>query len=147
MQYDRGDFAVALLKELGYPETWRNKVALVSWMAAEGGPSVDGSWNPPQARFNPLNTTLRMPGSTDFNWVLVQNYTSFKQGVEATAKTLRGRRVGYGLIRRHLRRNHEPIRTLRAVERSDWGTGGLALRVLPGVKDNYDDYADKPIGQ
>jgi hypothetical protein len=143
----RGDFLEGLLRFLDYPVTRHNRVALVSWITAEGGPSLDDSFDPEQARFNPLNTTQPMPGATAFNSVGVRNYVSLAQGIEATAKTLLFDGHGYRAIRRHLRRNHHPARTLRAVERSDWGTGGLALRVLPGVRDHYSQYAAKPIGQ
>lgn len=143
----RGDFAKALLKRLGYPTKQHNLNALVSWMTAEGGPSLDGSFNPPQATFNPLNTTRGMPGSTIFNVANVQNYLSYEDGVEATAKTLKEQGHQYGPIREHLKAADPAGETLRAVEQSDWGTGGLAREVLPGVRDHYSSYASKPIGQ
>jgi hypothetical protein len=143
----RGEFITEFLVRIDYPRERPNKLALMAWVAAEGGPSLDDSWNPKQARFNPLNTTLRMPGSTSFNSVGVQNYVSFDQGLDATVKTLRGKHFGYGMIRRHLRRAHPPWKTLAAVERSNWGTGGLALRILPLVREMYQRYAEKPIGQ
>jgi len=130
----REDFARAVLRELGAPVTHRNLWALVSWMQAEGG----------FARYNPLNTTQEMPGATDYNWVGVKNYTSFEQGVEATVKTLNygadRNLYGYKPIRRRLRKNAWAFWTLRAVENSIWGTGGLALRCLPGVKKHWDYY-------
>jgi hypothetical protein len=143
----RGDFARGLLHRLDYPETIHNLNALVSWMTAEGGPSLDGSFNPPQARFNPLNTTKTMFGSTDFNSVHVQNYQDLNQGLDATVATLQEHGHEYGPIRRHLRNNSLADKTLRAVEASEWGTGGLAREVLPGVQKHFDSYADKPIGQ
>lgn len=135
----REDFAAAVLEGINAPVSKRNLWALVSWMQAEGG----------DARWNPLNTTQEMPGATDYNWVGVKNYASFAQGVEATVKTLnfgadRGL-YGYKPIRRRLRRNAWAYWTLRAVEDSIWGTGGLALRCLRGVKRHWDYYRDLPI--
>jgi hypothetical protein len=137
----RETFAKALLYELKAPATQRNLWALVAWMQAEGS----------TASFNPLATTQEMPGATDFNSVGVKNYVSFKQGVEATAKTLNHGAdldiYGYRPIRTRLRQNTWAKRTLRAVEKSIWGTGGLALRCLPGVKQHWIYYRDLPIGQ
>jgi len=127
MSYTRGQFARALLPRLGAQVTTHNTRALMAWMQAEGD----------AGRFNPLNTTKKMPGSTNFNGVGVQNYASFEDGVQATADTLnygakRGL-YGYHAIRHCLRINAPARRTLRAVERSEWGTGGLALLCLPLV--------------
>ncbi len=137
----REDFARRLLDAIDAPVTQRNLWALVSWMQAEGS----------TATFNPLATTQEMPGATNFNSVGVKNYKSLEQGVEATAKTLnygadRGI-YGYKPIRRRLRRNAWADWTLRAVEDSIWGTGGLALRCLPGVKRHWNQYRNLPIGQ
>jgi hypothetical protein len=124
----RGEFAKALLPAIGAPVTKRNMWALLAWMQAEGG----------EAKNNPLNTTEEWPGATIYNWVGVKNYPSFKDGVAATARTLNygaeHRRYGYAAIRKRLRNDAWAYNTLRAVEASDWGTGGLALRCLPWVK-------------
>lgn len=137
----REEFARQFLRAIGAPRTDRNLWAVVSWMQAEGS----------TAKFNPLATTQKMPGSTDFNSVGVQNYGSFQQGVEATAKTLNygaDRRIyGYKPIRRRLRHGAWALYTLNAVEASIWGTGGLAKRCLPGVKRYWSHYRNLPIGQ
>ena len=135
---NRGQFAYAFCKQIGveierYDEA---QIAFVCWAAAEGG----------HARNNPLNTTLWRPGSSDYNWVGVKNYPSFDVGVEATASTLNygadRRRYGYAPIRRRLRRNKNAERILRAVEASEWGTGGLALKVLADVRAGRQDFDD-----
>ena len=60
--------------------------ALMGWMIAESGSEVcDGKSG---AAYNPLNTTLMVPGSTPFNSVGVQNYPSYGAGVSATVETL-----------------------------------------------------------
>ena len=76
------DFAVALLRTLGDPMTMQNIGAIVAWCTREGG-----AWNSP-ARFNPLNTSLKMPGSHGINGDGVQSYTSWSQGLTATVATL-----------------------------------------------------------
>lgn len=134
----REEFARSLLKEVGV--RWITKprlYALVAWMQAEGN---GGS-------YNPLNTTEKMPLSTRFNDAWVQNYVSFFEGVTATAKTLNygaDRDLhGYKPIRRRLRKFfilNRAKKVLEAVEESDWGTGGLALKCLPEVKANWDLY-------
>lgn len=77
-------FVTSLLKTLGYPTTSANISFLNAWMRREGGGGAN----------NPLNTTQRMPGSTSFNSVGVQNYADMATGVQATVKTLRNGRYG-----------------------------------------------------
>ena len=135
----REDFARLLLPKVGAKPTKRNLWAFVAWAQAEGG----------SASFNPLNTTLPKPGATNYNAVGVKNYKSLAQGVEATAETLNygadRSLYGYRAIRKRLRGNSWARLTLRAVERSTWGTGGLALRCLPTVKRHWDLYRNLPI--
>jgi hypothetical protein len=141
MAYTRGQFARALLPRIGAEVTTHNMRALLAWMQAEGD----------AGRFNPLNTTKDEPGATNFNWVGVKNYASFEDGVRATADTLnygadRGL-YGYGPIRRRLRLNKPAYRVLLAVERSAWGTGGLALLCLPLVSARQTFYQHHRISQ
>lgn len=137
----REQFARELLRELRLEPTKRRLWALLAWMQAEGG----------NARFNPLNTTLEMPGATNYNSVGVKEYVDLRQGVIATAKTLndgaRRNLFGYRPIRRGFVKNFWASRVLLAVERSKWGTGGLALLCLPLVKVQWDKYRNLPIGQ
>lgn len=72
-------WCVDILPRLAVPGTLDNVLALVAQMQAEGG----------EALFNPLNTTLRMTGSKDYNSVHVQSYKSYEQGMDATVQTLR----------------------------------------------------------
>ncbi len=120
---------------LGVPHTNQNAYAWISWAQAEGG----------NAKFNPLNTTLDtgVPGTTDYNSVGVKNYPTVDAGLKATAQTLK--QQNFANILEHLRASSAPKLTLRAVEHSQWGTGGLALRVLPFVKANYSLYANHTI--
>jgi hypothetical protein len=64
----------------------------VKWENREGG-----NWNN-KAKYNPLNTSQIMPGSTNFNTGQpgsgIQAYTSWQQGLQATAMTLTNGRYG-----------------------------------------------------
>lgn len=134
---DRGHFAKRLLDALDAPHSQRNLNALVAWQSAEGT----------RARYNPLATTRQMPGATDFNTTHVKNYKTVKDGVEATKLTLLESGHGYEGIVKGLRENKPAKVTLEAVKNSSWGTGVLALEILPDVKEDYASYAGKPIGQ
>lgn len=102
-------------------------------MQAEGG----------SAKNNPFNTTQRMPHSTTYNWVGVQNYASYQEGVEALIKTFRYKGHGYGYIIQALRRNYAAIKILRAVGTSDWGTeDGLVYEVLDDLRDGRQSLID-----
>jgi hypothetical protein len=120
----RGMFARRFLHGIGAPITDHTLAAMMAWMQAEGD----------AGRYNPLNTTQDEPGATVFNWVGVKNYVSWEQGVKATVKTLsfgaNHEQFGYQPIRAHLRNSDQPLTVMEAVERSAWGTGGLARRVL-----------------
>lgn len=78
----RADFLTGVLKRIGAPTEGlagrRNLDFMVAWARAEGT----------SAAFNPLATTRDAPGATSFNSVGVKNYTSFEQGVGATADTI-----------------------------------------------------------
>jgi hypothetical protein len=135
----REKWATEFLKELGAPVTMANLHALVSWIQAEGG---DASWNP-------LNTTLDADGATEYNWVGVKNYPDFATGITATVETLNygadHNLYEYKPIRHNLMASRRAGLTLRAVEASTWGTGGLALRCLPWVKKSWNSYSSQPI--
>jgi hypothetical protein len=86
-------WAATLLQRLGIPQSPGALQALVGWERAEGG-----HWNN-SARYNPLNTTQRMPGYKTFQSVgqgsaPIGIYNSWQQGIDATIKTLRNGRYG-----------------------------------------------------
>jgi hypothetical protein len=122
----RGEFTAEVTRELGAPVTLHTRRAMQAELQAEGG----------GARYNPFNTTLRLPGSTTYNSVGVQNYVDAAQGVEATVKTLKenhGQR--YHLIRRRLRANASAGEIVRAFGESAWGTNlTLVLAVLDDIR-------------
>lgn len=135
----RLQWADSFLKWIDAPVTDRNRRAVVAWVTAEGT----------TAKWNPLATTQPMPDSWSFNHVGVQNYVTWNQGLDATLKTLNYRNLGYEAILARLRNNRRPWFTLRAVESSAWGTGGLAPKVLRswvGHRERYQQAASQPIG-
>lgn len=105
-------WAKIFLQYFRLPACKNDLIVLVAWEANEGS----------RAMWNPLDTTLGMPGSTDFNSVGVQNYQSLTQGLEATALTLnRGAIIyRYGAIVDDLRACAPPIETAQAVAASNW---------------------------
>ena len=111
------EFAKALLNKAGIAVSDNNVTALTTWMHWEGGTANNS--------FNPLNTTLTMPGSTKFNSVGVQAYGSLDQGVEATLNTLTGNQAdsrGYTTILNDLK-NNAPLNQVTAdINASKWGT-------------------------
>jgi pyruvate/2-oxoglutarate dehydrogenase complex dihydrolipoamide acyltransferase (E2) component len=115
----RQGFAVALLNALGAPVTSQNLLAIESWEVAEGG-GFGG-----RTAFNPLNTTLPMPGSHPVTIVGVQAYTSATQGLQATVNTLRSGR--YSGIVGALRAGNSARAVEQAVAASPWGTGPFLL--------------------
>lgn len=122
---NRGAFAKEVTKRLGADVTLHTRRAWAAQMQAEGG----------SARFNPFNTTLEMPGASDYNSVGVKNYASATQGIEATVKTLRGKGHGYEVILRRLRDNASATLIVKAIGESDWGTdSSLALAVLDDIR-------------
>jgi hypothetical protein len=75
-------FIRAVLADLGAPATSANIRSLAAWF-----PHEYPSW-PPWAANNPMASTQRMPGSTTYNSVGVQNYPTASEGAHATAITL-----------------------------------------------------------
>jgi hypothetical protein len=113
--YTPTTWAQALLGALGAPSSAENLRAITSWERAEGGNWANS------ARFNPLNTTQREPGSWPINSVGVQAYTSWDQGLTATVATLRNGRYG-GVLAALGRGDCAPC-VADAVGASPWGTG------------------------
>ena len=116
--YTPTTWAQTLLAQLGLPQTASNLRALAAWEHAEGG-----HWSN-SARFNPLNTTQRMPGSWSMNAVGVQAYMSWQQGLDATGITLRY--PAYAGVRAALAAGGCAPCVAGAVAGSPWGTGWFA---------------------
>lgn len=109
------DFARAMLSAGGYPLTNNNMLALVTWMKLEGGHYHNG------AKYNPLNTSQKMDGSYNPGFTAgVQAYTSWKQGLDATMKTLNY--GAYKTIRASLAASAPAHDTLVTIDKTIWGT-------------------------
>lgn len=117
--YTPTTWARALLATIGAPVTDANVQAVTAWEAAEGG-----NWHN-TASYNPLNTTLREPGSHGVNSAGVQAYTSWDQGLQATADTLAAGR--YANIRAALASGNDAQGVADAILASPWGTQSLSL--------------------
>ena len=125
----RGAFANKVTLGLGAKVTVHTRRALQAQMQAEGG----------SAKNNPFNTTMPMPGATNFNSVGVKNYVNAEQGIQATIKTLKENGHGYEEIRKLLRANASAVQIVTAIGRSDWGTdSSLALEVLDDIRHDRD---------
>jgi uncharacterized coiled-coil protein SlyX len=132
-----GDWADMLLRILGAPTCRQNQVLVVAWQVQEFT----------QAAWNPLATTHRMPGSTSFNSVGVQNYVSLAQGLQATKETIEhGWSVyGYGAVVTSLRACANALTTAHAIAASSWCPGCLGgnyvVGVVPKVEADFETYA------
>lgn len=121
-------FATALLSYLGLPTNQANVDAVVAWENQEGG-----NWKN-TAAYNPLNTTLQMPGSTSQNKVGVQAYTSWDQGLAATAQTLE--QTNMTPIRQALATGGGCQGLADAGPGTPWGTNWSSVAKLCGVSYN-----------
>jgi molecular chaperone GrpE (heat shock protein) len=117
-QFTQLTWAKALLLAMRLPVTADNVAAVTAWEMAEGGHWYNTAY------YNPLNTTQNMPGARVFNSVGVKAYTSWKQGLQATVKTLKNGL--YGGIIEALRRGNDSDGVAHAVGASPWGTGDFS---------------------
>ena len=111
------EFAKALLTKAGIDSNESNITALTTWMHWEGGTKNNS--------FNPLNTTLDMPGAGIFNSAGVKTYGSLQQGVDATYNTLIGKDAagrGYTKILDDLKAGAPLGQVVSDINGSSWGT-------------------------
>ena len=133
-----GEWAHAFLRVMGAPVCHENLVVTIAWQAQEGT----------QAAWNPLATTHRMDGSTDFNSVGVQNFQSLEQGLQASQETIdNGWDVyRYGAIIRSMRDCADPLDTARTIADSSWcfgcAGGQYVIGIVPAVEASFETYAD-----
>jgi hypothetical protein len=133
-----GDWANAFLRVMGAPRCHENLVVTIAWQVQEGT----------QAAWNPLATTHRMTGSTDFNHVGVQNYGSLEQGLRATQETIEQgwEQYGYGAIIRSMHDCADARDTATAIAASRWcsgcANGQYVVGLVPAVEASFDTYAE-----
>jgi hypothetical protein len=118
------DFYSKILKQLNAPVTDENLKFLVAWRQSEGK----------AGKYNPFNTTQKMPGATNFNTVGVKNYQTLQDGIDATVKTLTNGR--YGCIVNGLKNDigAKNISTNCINDLRTWGTGDLIAKVITGYE-------------
>ena len=104
-------WAQALLQRLGEPVTPGNVRVIEEWEAREGGHWLN------TARFNPLNTTQSEPGSSSINSVGVKAYTSWQEGLTATATTLKNGLYNNVLVALH---KNDQQAAIQAIRQSPW---------------------------
>ena len=119
MSYTRAQWAGDFLRAIGNSNP--NPLVVnwvVGWSRFETGAGAG-------AAYNLLNTTQRETGSTDFNNVGVQNFTSYTQGIDANAQVLQN---GYypelyqALATNNINALMNPNTSIQA-ELNTWGTG------------------------
>ena len=135
MTVSYGDWAEAFLAAIGAPVVRSNLVAVVAWEASEGT----------QATWNPLATTMPMPGATVYNSHGVRNYKTMRQGIDASIKTLKRPGHGYEKILDSLEKALKAMETGKAINKSDWcrgcSNGSYVIGIIPAVEKYYDRYA------
>lgn len=127
MTYYNISWGKTFLRSIGAPFTEETDIFLRAWAQAEGT----------SARWNPFATTQRMTGSTTTknpngtpNSAGVQDYLTWVQGVNATAKTILNGR--YGPLVAALRKGTDRYAMAAALAASPWGTGKLVQQILAG---------------
>ena len=133
---DANSWATAFLGKLGAPATPDNVKVMGNWMAWENGwKNQTGNWN------NPLNTTLRLKGSSSANDHGVQQYGSQDQGISAAIATLTGNQAdgrGYSNIVSDLKSGKASFgKTWGDVRNSAWVTGKTGQNSYGGGGQGY----------
>lgn len=116
------NFYERLLQELDAPVTSENMKFLLAWRQSEGK----------AGRYNPFNTTHKMPNSTNYNTVGVKNYETIEDGLKATIKTLLNGR--YDCIVNGLRNDIGANKIASCSSLHTWGTGDLVAKVIRGYE-------------
>jgi hypothetical protein len=115
---DPVQFSTDVLGKIGAPVTEQNMAVMQAWIKSEGT----------RADFNPLATTRRAEGATDFNSVGVKNFTTYEQGVDTTVGAITNGL--YDNVIAALRRGNDAFAVADAIAASPWGSGTLVREVL-----------------
>ncbi|NMP24039.1 hypothetical protein [Sulfobacillus harzensis] len=117
-------WAQRVLEGLNATPTATNMKLASGWIVAEHGWAWNGSGN------NPLNTTWKLPGSTNFNNLGngegVQNYPSIQEGLQATIDTLTQQSPSFSTLVEGLRNaDYNLFFSAQGMQELDtWGTAG-----------------------
>jgi hypothetical protein len=115
---DPVQFSKDVLAKIGAPATEQNMAVMQAWIKSEGT----------RAQFNPLATTRRADGATNFNSVGVKNFTSYEQGVDTTVGAITNGL--YDNVIAALKRGNDAFAVADAIAASPWGSGTLVREVL-----------------
>lgn len=149
IQLEQAKFAEQVLERLGIKPTQANVTKFMAWEQQEGG-----NWHN-AAKYNPLNTTLPKPGAGNTgSQGNIKVYTSWAQGVEATAQTLAS--PAYRGIIANLRSSSSDLAPFEAaVNASPWGTKfpgggkgggeGRGPSSIPGGETNVQGAVEAPV--
>lgn len=126
---------------------------LCAWMHGESGekPGLCDGVPGHGARWNPLNTTRKLPGSTFYNHLSpttgVQNYLTREDGARAFILTL-NEDARYADFLRLLRKEMVTQRQLgRALDKTPWGTHEpLVTNMIQGYNSDREFFNHYPIG-
>ncbi len=128
----RASWAQSLLDALSMPTTVQNLKDIVGWELAEGGAGPQFGVANNTANFNPLNTTQLAPSAISINTVGVKSYSSWDEGLTATAQTLNN--GNYDAILQLLQAGNVSSTTFAAtVNSSPWGTHDLTAALINGA--------------
>lgn len=114
------NFYAKLLENLGAPITDENMKFLYAWRQAEGK----------GGKYNPFNTSWKLPGSVSVNSHGVKSYQSLEDGMIATVKTLK--KPIYGCIVNGLKDDIGASQIAKCESLKTWGTGDLLGKVVNG---------------
>lgn len=123
-KYYNATWGKAVVRELGINFTPQVDLFLRAWAQSESGPPLSQGG----AVWNPFNTTLALPGSTNFNSVGVKNYVTWQDGAHATAKTLSSKK--YVKLTKALGDGTSAMDMAVALAATPWGTGSIVQKVL-----------------
>lgn len=135
--YSKERFAKDILAGLGLNSTPERMLFMLSWFQAEG--MLSSAEN---VAYNPLATTWKMPGSTNYNCLKkdaagncligVQDYPDYATGLAATLKTLK-QETFYPAIRKALQDNVKAINEEDPGLKHDFGLWGTTYNLFKKV--------------
>jgi hypothetical protein len=134
------EWASAELGTLGIQDSSTDVNDLVRWWQAEGGAGPQFGVANNDDNYNPINTTQNAPGAVSTNSSGVKSYTSWQQGLDATAQTLGSPDYGYPAIVSDLTTNAPYAKFAQDVTASSWGTDLSGTTADPNATPNNNSY-------
>jgi hypothetical protein len=129
-------WAPEFLALMGDNPSANSETAVEAWEGGEGG--AGPQWGNPKnlASYNPLNSTLPAPAGDSYDTnppgqPAIQAYSSWQEGLQTTASTLKEDQPGYAQIRADLATGADPAQTYQDIDKSAWGTHDLGTGSQP----------------